>query len=109
MITPVHLIFDFGIYYLTDKTDIVNVNNIDLLLLFSAELIDLDHLFSKPIYHSRRNPFKTHFLHKNWLTISIISILFILYRPIMFLGIGLLLHLFLDYCYIKIYHLDKQK
>jgi len=105
MITPIHLIFDLGAYLLVNKIDIVATNNIDLLLLFSAELIDLDHLLSKPIYHSRRNPFKTHFLHKNWLVIITISILFILYRPVLFLGIGLLSHLFVDYCYVKLYRL----
>ncbi|PIP27064.1 MAG: hypothetical protein COX30_04070 [Candidatus Moranbacteria bacterium CG23_combo_of_CG06-09_8_20_14_all_39_10] len=103
MITPVHLIFDLGAYFFVNKIDFVNANNLDLLLLFSSELIDLDHLFSKPIYHPRRNPFKTHFLHKNYRTILIVAILFIFYRPVLFLGIGLLSHLLLDYFYIKIY------
>ncbi len=109
MITPAHLIFDLGAYFFVNKIDFVNANNLDLLLLFSAELIDLDHLFSKPIYHPRRNPFKTHFLHKNYQLILIVAILFILYRPIMFLGIGLLSHLLLDYIYIKIYRLNNIK
>lgn len=105
MITPIHLIFDLGVYSLVNKIDIVATNNVDLLLLFLAELIDLDHLLSKPIYHPRRNPFKTHILHKNWLVIITISILFMLYRPVLFLGIGLLSHLFIDYCYMKLYRL----
>ena len=105
MITPIHLLFDFGVYFLVNKINIVDTNSIDLLLLFSAELIDLDHLVSKPVYHSRRNPFQTHIIHKNWLALSALSILFILYRPTLFLGMGLLSHLFVDYCYVKIYRL----
>jgi hypothetical protein len=105
MLTPVHLIFDLGVYALVNKIDIVATNNLDLLLLFSAEFIDLDHLLSKPIYHPRRNPFKTHFLHKKWMAIMAISILLILYRPVLFLGIGLLSHLLMDYIYIKLYRL----
>ena len=105
MITPVHLIFDLSFYFLANKIAIVNANGVDLLLLFSAELIDIDHLLAKPIYHPRRNPFKTHILHKNWPVILAIAVSFILYRPVLFLGIGLLAHLFLDYCYVKIYKL----
>lgn len=105
MITPIHLIFDLSAYFLVNKIDIVDANNVDLILLFSAELIDLDHLLSKPIYHPRRNPFETHILHKKWPIILTISILFMLYRPALFLGIGLLAHLFMDYCYVKLYHL----
>ncbi|MFH0854851.1 MAG: DUF6122 family protein [bacterium] len=103
MITPIHLIFDLAAYSLANKINIVATNNIDLLLLFSAELIDLDHLLSKPIYHPRRNPFKTHILHKKWPIILTISILFMLYRQVLFLGIGLLAHLLVDYFYVKVY------
>ncbi len=105
MLTPIHLLFDLGVYTLVNKIDIVTTNNLDLLLLFSAELIDLDHLLSKPVYHPRRDPFKTHFLHKKWLAIITISILFTLYRPVLFLGIGLLSHLLMDYLYVKLYRL----
>lgn len=106
MITPVHLVFDIGLYLLTDKLNIVDVNNIDLIILVSAELIDLDHLLSKPIYHPRRNPFAIHLLHKKWPAILLTALLFLLYRPVLFLGIGLLSHLLLDYLYVKIYRLD---
>ena len=105
MIIPIHLIFDLGLYSFVNKINVVNANSADLLLLFAAELIDLDHLLSKPIYHPRRNPFEAHILHKNWPVILTISILFTLYRPVLFLGIGLLLHLFVDYCYVKLYRL----
>lgn len=109
MITPVHLVFDIGTYFLADKLNLINVGSTDLIILFSAELIDLDHLLSKPIYHPRRNPFKIHALHKRWLIILLLSIAFIFYRPVLFLGIGLLCHLLLDYLYVKIYRLDKSR
>ncbi|MFA5993815.1 MAG: DUF6122 family protein [Parcubacteria group bacterium] len=109
MTTPIHLIFDLGAYFLVDKIPFINANNVDLLLLFSTELIDLDHLLSKPIYHPRRNPFKTHILHKKWPMILIASFFLLLYRPVLFLGIGLLTHLLVDYFYVKIYHLKSSK
>ncbi len=100
MITPIHIIFDMILYLILIKTSLFNFNIIDILLLLSVNLMDLDHLFSKPIYHPKRNPFKTHFLHKNYIIILIVSFILILIRPITFLGIGLLSHLFLDYIYI---------
>ena len=107
MLTPIHLLFDFGIYTLIDKMHIIrNINNADLWWLFSAELIDLDHLFSRPIYQKMRNSFKSHILHKNWKLISAISIALFSFRPLMFLGIGLLSHFLLDFLYNKIYRLD---
>jgi len=107
MITPIHVGFDLGIYFLLDYSSLVEINNIDIYFLLSAQLIDLDHLFSKPIYHPRRNGFKTHFLHKKWKYLSIISIIFLFYRPLLFLWIGLLSHLFLDFLYLKIYKIKK--
>ena len=100
MITFVHFAFDIIIYLLLGK--LMPTNLFDLILLFSVNLIDLDHLFSKPIYHPKRNPFITHFLHKQWKILLIIAILTLLFRPLLFLGIGLLSHLFLDYIYVKI-------
>ncbi|MFH0856712.1 MAG: DUF6122 family protein [bacterium] len=103
MITPIHIIFDFGAYSVLGR--FLNLRIADMILLFSAELIDLDHLFSHPIYHPRRNPFKTHFLHKRWKIVLAMSAIIILYRPISFFGIGMLAHIFVDYCYVKIYGL----
>ncbi|EKD66506.1 MAG: hypothetical protein ACD_49C00038G0040 [uncultured bacterium (gcode 4)] len=103
MITPVHIAFDLGVYFVLKEAGLVTTNNLDLLFLISAQLIDLDHLFSRPIYHPRRNWFKTHFLHKNWLGVIIISLVFMLYRPLLFLWIGLISHIFLDFIYLKIY------
>lgn len=45
-----------------------------------------------------------HLIPKIFLFVSF-YILFMLYRPVLFLGIGLLAHLFMDYCYVKLYRL----
>lgn len=101
MITPIHLAFDYILYLIVGK--FISVNTLDLILLFSENLMDLDHLFSRPIYKFRRNPFKTHFLHKNWKIVSLIAIIFLFIRPIMFLGIGIMSHFFLDWVYVKLF------
>jgi len=101
MTTPTHLTVSLFSFILITKIGIVETNYFDLVAIFSVELIDIDHLFSKPIYRPKRNPFKKHFLHKNWLLILIIGLILLFFRPIMFLGIGLFLHIFLDYIYCK--------
>ncbi|MDD2935161.1 MAG: DUF6122 family protein [Candidatus Pacebacteria bacterium] len=101
MTTPTHIAVSLGTAVLISKFGITYVSNIDLILLFSAELMDFDHLFSKPIYHPKRDPFKTHFLHKNWITLFFVSIILLFIRSFAFLGIGILLHLLLDYIYVK--------
>jgi len=103
MITPIHITFNLGIYFFISKMNVLGLDEIDLLLILSSELIDLDHFFSKPIFNANRNSFKTHFLHKNWKIILLISILLLFCKPLMFLGVGLLSHLLLDYIYNKIY------
>ena len=106
MLTPTHSVFNTIIYFTLNCLGIIKFRYIDLILLYSAESIDLDHLFSKPIYDPKRNPFKSHFLHKKWKTIIILSMIAIFfYRPLAFLGMGLVAHLFLDYIYIKQHNL----
>lgn len=100
MTTPTHLISDLAVFIIFINIPNILPNYTDLTLLLGSNLIDLDHLLSKPIYHPKRNPFKTYIFHKQWITITILSILSVFFRPTMFLGIGLLLHLFLDYIYI---------
>jgi len=102
MLSPIHISFNLLLLSIIAYVKILNVSIIDLILLLSSEFIDLDHFFSRPVYHPKRNPFKTHFLHKKWLSIIIISLGLISFRPTTFLGIGLLSHLFLDWIYIKI-------
>ncbi len=101
MITFIHLVIDFAIWIVIGKVGLINTS-IDLFLLFSVNLIDLDHLFSKPIFSEKRNPFKTHFIHKQWKLLLILAIVFLFIRPIMFLGIGIMSHFFLDYVNVKL-------
>ncbi len=102
MILPIHFIVDSLIYIIFNKTEFIHVTSTDLILIFSASLIDLDHLFSKPIYKPGRDSFKTHFLHKRWHLILLLAIVILFFRKISFLGIGLISHLFLDYIDNKI-------
>ena len=101
MTTPTHLIPNLVVFLVLMHVQNLNPNYPDLCLIIGSNLIDLDHLFSKPIYHPKRNPFKTHFLHKQWEIITFLSVFMLFCRPLMFLGIGLILHFFLDYLYIK--------
>lgn len=101
MITPIHILFNLIVYLILGKTLIIT-NNIDLFLVLASELIDLDHLNAKPIFNPKRNSFKTHFFHRNWRVVLLISIALLFYRPLMFLGIGLISHLSLDFLYNKI-------
>ena len=103
MRTPTHILFDTIVLFLLDIFHALDFTIIGLSIMICAELIDLDHLFSKPIYAPRRNPFKTHFLHKKWLYVLIFSILLFFNSYSIYLGIGLMCHLFLDLIYIKLY------
>lgn len=105
MIIPIHVAVDSGIYLLTGKLGLIQTTPLDLILILSAGLIDLDHLASRPIYHPRRNPFKTHPIHKNWKIVLIIAFAMLFLRPVLFLGMGLISQLFLDWVYIKVYKL----
>ncbi len=99
-ITPVHLTITIGAYYLLSLVFPIEFTLANCLLVASAELIDLDHLFVRPIYVRKRNSFKTHFLHKQWIIVSAISII-LLFTPLMFLGIGILAHFTADYLHMK--------
>ena len=106
MLTPTHGFFDTMIYFGLNYFDIIKFRYFDLIALYSACLIDLDHLFSKPVYDPERNPFKAHFLHKNWKAVIIFSVIAIFYyRPLAFLGMGLLSHLLLDFVYVRKHNL----
>ena len=76
MITPTHIAINFATLFAVVKLDYVDIQMNDVILLLSSEFVDIDHLFSKPIYHPRRNPFKTHFLHKRWILIVVIAIFY---------------------------------
>lgn len=101
MTTPTHVVSNLVVFIGLLNIQALEANYTDLFLILSSNLIDLDHLFSRPIYHPKRNPFVTHLLHKKWLFIALISLAFIFIRPVMFLGIGLILHLILDYLCVR--------
>ena len=101
MTTPTHVAINLGVFLLLMQVKSLDANYSDLALIVGSNFIDLDHLFSKPIYHPKRNPFTTHFVHKQWKIVLFFSILLLFVRPLMFLGVGLLLHFLLDYVYIK--------
>ena len=106
MITPIHAIFDIGLFSLICTTGIVEAQRGDLAILLSVLLIDLDHFAAKPVYDPTRNSFEAHLFHRNWKVLSIISIILVTcYRPLMFLGIGVLSHFLLDYAYNKVHNL----
>lgn len=96
-----HVTFNLVLYLILFKTGYFDVNVMDLILMLCTNLIDLDHLKAKPIHHSKRNPFKTHFLHKNWVFIIGAAVILLFFRPVAFLGVGLLSHFLLDFVYVK--------
>ncbi len=101
MTTPTHVAVNLGVFLVLMQVPTVAPNYTDLALLVGSNLIDLDHLSARPIYHPKRNSFITHPLHKQWKVLSVLSVLMLFIRPVSFLGIGLLLHFFLDYLYNK--------
>ncbi len=101
--TPFHFGFNIIIYYIITLIFSIEFLIINCFYLLLAELIDLDHLFSKPIYHPKRNPFKIHYFHKNWKFVLVIGILGLFFYPIIFFGLGLISHLLIDYIYTKYY------
>lgn len=106
MLTFFHFGFNVALYYFFSFSSLVEFNWIGVVFLFLADLIDLDHLFSRPIYHPRRNPFKIHPIHKNWRFVLMFSFVLLFFYPYVFLGLGLISHLFIDWIYyVKVFEL----
>lgn len=101
MTTPVHIAVNLGAFLLLMQVPTLNPTYTDLALLVGSNFIDLDHLWARPIYDSNRNGFRVHFLHKNWKVVLLFSALCVFVRPVMFLGIGVMLHYLLDYIEIR--------
>jgi hypothetical protein len=95
MLTIIHLLFNILIFFIIDKIGF-NLNSADFIFMLASNLIDLDHLRSKPIFKPGRNSFKTHLLHKQWKLVTVLSFIILFIRPISFLGLGILLHFLLD-------------
>ncbi len=103
MITLIHIAFDLFLLVVISISKLINITFMDILLILSASLFDIDHLFSKPIYDPKRNQFKVHLFHKYWKLVLVLAIIMLFIRPILFLGIGLISHLLLDYIYVKMH------
>lgn len=100
MIFPVHLSFELLIYLIARL--FFPVTYVDLLFISVTSLIDLDHITAKPMYDPNRNSFKHHFFHRHWKITSVVAVVLLFIRPVMFLGIGILVHFVLDYVENKI-------
>ena len=59
-------------------------------------LVDLDHLLANPIYDSNRCSINFHPLHSYYAIIAYFTMLF-LKKPINIIGLGLLLHMLVDF------------
>jgi hypothetical protein len=66
-----------------------------VLILLATMLVDLDHLFSYPIFQPNRCSFGFHFLH-TYYAISIYVVLLFFKKPYNIIGLGLLLHMLTD-------------
>ena len=64
-------------------------------ILIATMLVDLDHLFSTPIFQANRCSFGFHFLHTYYAIFAYFILLFFK-KPYRIIGIGLLLHMFTD-------------
>jgi len=100
-ITLFHMSFNLILYFIVSYFTPIDFYFSNLIYLFLADLIDIDHLFHRPIFVLRRNPFKTHFIHKNYLWVLLISFILLFSYPLCFLGIGLISHFFLDFIYTR--------
>ncbi|CAM1333704.1 DUF6122 family protein [Tenacibaculum aestuariivivum] len=86
-----HFVFPFLIAYLFFNKNRINVS----LILISTMLVDLDHLFSTPIFQANRCSFGFHLLHTYYAMLIYVVLLF-LKKPYNIIGLGLLLHMFTD-------------
>ena len=67
------------------------------LIMISTMIVDIDHLIATPIYQADRCSINFHPLH-SYFAIAIYIIMSFLKRPLNLIGIGLVLHMFADYC-----------
>ena len=65
------------------------------LFMVSTILVDLDHLMAKPIFDPTRCSIGYHFLHTEWAIGCYVLMLF--YKKTRIVGIGLVLHMIVDY------------
>ncbi|MFC4212488.1 DUF6122 family protein [Pedobacter lithocola] len=87
-----HFGFPFFITCLFFKKDWKKV----YLILIATMLVDLDHLFSNPIFQANRCSIDFHPLHTYYAMIVYVILLFFR-KPFNIIGIGLLFHMLTDF------------
>ena len=65
--------------------------------MISTMIVDIDHLLATPIYQADRCSINFHPLH-SYFAIAIYIVMSSLKRPLNIIGIGLVIHMFADYC-----------
>ncbi|NNF33389.1 MAG: hypothetical protein HKN68_04735 [Saprospiraceae bacterium] len=86
-----HLVFPFFIAFNFFRKDWKKV----YLILLLTMLVDLDHIFVDPIFQANRCSIQFHPLH-SYPAMLFYSFLLFMKRPLMVIGIGLLLHMLTD-------------
>lgn len=66
------------------------------IILLATMLVDLDHLFSTPIFEANRCSIGYHYLHTYYAMVVYVLLLF-LHKPFNIIGIGLLFHMLTDF------------
>ncbi|WP_254073674.1 DUF6122 family protein [Cellulophaga sp. HaHaR_3_176] len=92
----IHFLVPFliGYFFYTDNRQKA------ILILLAGILIDVDHLFTSPIFVSNRCSINFHFFHQYWAIALYFCLLF--FKKTRIFGIALLLHIIADYtdCYL---------
>jgi len=72
-----------------------NWKNVYLILLLTM-IIDVDHVFSEPIFQANRCSINYHMFHTHYAAVGYVVLLF-LRKPFNIIGLGLVLHLATDF------------
>ncbi len=65
------------------------------MIMWAAILIDVDHLLADPVFDPERCSISFHPLHTYWA--MAVYLLFLFFKPLRILGIGLLIHILADW------------
>ena len=65
--------------------------------MISTMIVDIDHLLATPIYQADRCSINFHPLH-SYFAIGVYFIMSFLKSPLKIIGIGLLIHMLVDFC-----------
>ena len=65
--------------------------------MISTMIVDMDHLLATPIYQADRCSINFHPLH-SYFAIGVYFIMSFLKSPLNIIGIGLLIHMLVDFC-----------